>query len=135
MTKIRMILGKNQVGVVSKKDLVTCLQLLLVSLNSYSPKSVFLENIDKSLETIYELSDLLKEEADNKLTREITSFKRKITATRNSFNYIKTKEDAIALQYNILLSFEGLGTLTGFGAATKFGDKINYFNPERSTIL
>ena len=135
MTKIRMIFGKTQIGVVSKKDLITCLQLLLINLDHYSPKSIFLENIDKALETVYELSDLLKEEADNKLAREITSFKRKITGTRNSFNFIKTKEDAIALQYNILLAFEGLGTLTGFGGANKFGDKIDYFNPERMTIL
>ena len=39
------------------------------------------------------------------------------------------------MQYNLILSFESLGLLSGFGGATKFGDKIAYFNPERMTVL
>jgi len=139
MTEIKMILNNTQVGVKSKSDLLVCLQFLLESLDKFSPKRVFLENIEKSLDTVYELSNLLSDEykatAQQKLAMEISNFKRKLTAMKVSLVYIKTKEKAVELQYNLLLSFEGLGLLPGFGATTRFGDKIEYFNPERTTIL
>lgn len=139
MTEIKMILNNYKIGVRSKKDLITCLQFLLESLNKYSPIGVFLENLGKSLDTIHELSDLLyneyKETNQQKLAREISNFKGKLTATKSSLFYIKTKEKAVEMQYNLLLSFEGLGLLSGFGGATKFGDRIEYFNPERTTVV
>ena len=137
MTKIKMIFGRNEIGVGSKKDLITCLQFLLENLDKNSPKTVFMENLSTTLETVYELADLLKSEyeGDKKLSREVTNFKRKITMIRNSFTFVDSKGAAVALQYNILLGFEGLGTLNGFGATNRHGDKIEYFNPERHSIL
>lgn len=137
MTKIKMIFGKNEIGVRSKKDLITCLRFLLENLDKNSPKTIFMENLNVVIETIYELADLLKSEHENdkKLSREIANLKRKLTVVRNSFVFINSKAAAIALQYNILLAFEGLGPLTGFGAANRFGDNIEYFNPERMSIL
>lgn len=141
MTKIKMIFNKYEIVVTTKKDLLTCLQFLLESLDKYSPKEVFLENIGKAMDTVYELADSLQEELmehkreHKKLIGEITALKKKVTILKNSFRYIKTKEAAIGLQYNIMLSFEDLGLLNGFGAVTKFGDKIDYFNPERNTIV
>jgi hypothetical protein len=135
--KIKMIFKGSEIGVGSKKDLISCLQFILENLDKNSPKTVFMENLGTALETVYELADLLKSEYedDKKLLREVTNFKRKISMLRNSFPFVDSKESAITLQYNILLSFEGLGPLTGFGAANRFGDKIDHFNPERHSIL
>jgi hypothetical protein len=137
MTKIAMIINGNRVGVQTKTDLINCLQILLQSLDKYSPKDVFVDNMKTALDTIYELSELLGSEhpTNKKLVKEIIVLKRKLSLLKNSFPFIKTKEAAISLQYNIMLAFDGLGILNGFGATNKWGDKIENFNPERQSIV
>jgi|WetSurMetagenome_2_1015567.scaffolds.fasta_scaffold04369_8 hypothetical protein len=138
MTKIELVFSYGNVIVKSSEDILYCMNLMLRNLNPYSPRQVFLENINKIMEIAYELSELLQEEfrdEDKKAFGQLSKFKTKLTNLRKSTDYIKTKDDALKLQYNILLSFEGLGLLNGFGAVTKFGDKIDYFNPERNSIV
>jgi hypothetical protein len=138
MTKIEMVYSYGKVIVKTTDDILYCMSLMLKNLNPYSPRQIFLENIAKIMETAYELSELLQEEfrnEDKKAFGQLSKFKGKLTNLRKSIDYIKTKDDALKLQYNILLSFEGLGLLNGFGACTKFGDKIEFFNPERSSIV
>lgn len=137
MTDIMMIFGQDKVKVNSKADLITCARLLFESFDRNSPTGVFKENIKTAIDTLWELSTLLLEDfvGVKKATSEIVGFKRTLSLMKNAISFLTTKDTILTFQYNSLLSFEGKGLLSGFGGVSKFGDRLDYFNPERHSLL
>jgi len=137
MTDIMMIFGQDKIKVNSKADLITCARLLFESFDYHTPTQVFLENIQTAIDTLWELSILLLEDFTilKKTATEIVGFKRTLSLMKNAVAFLKTKDAVLQFQYNCLLSFEGKGLLSGFGGVTKFGDRLEHFNPERQSLL
>lgn len=132
------------------EDLIASCNFILQVIDEYSPVETYRENLALAINCTYELADALTVQLSNRIEtnqskdskamlekrkKEVSKFKTKLTYMLKALEYQKTKEALLKFKYNITLGFEGLGLLNGFGAANKWGDKIDYFDPERKSIM
>jgi paraquat-inducible protein B len=132
------------------EDLISACNFILQVLDDYSPMETYKENMMLTINCVRELADAFTMQLSKRIEsstireskkvlekrkKEVIKFKTKLTYMLKALEYQKTKKALLNFKYNITLGFEGLGLLNGFGAVTKWGDKIDHFDPERKSIV
>jgi hypothetical protein len=130
--EVKILINGNLV--VYGEDINALLQYMLLHIPlKHSPIETIKENIEKVGELFMEFCTLKRDTVKGAFRAKVTKAHNDCQRMVQYFATVEDKDVLIRKMHDKLLALEGLGTLRGFGATTKFGDTL-YGDPEKISI-
>lgn len=121
---MRVLINGQEFEVTNPNEFsVTILSLVKRCPWEYASLEGLKENIIIAFKLIMDFCDAMWEKEKGGRKAKLTRLRKRMKDQEN-WNKIKTKEGFIRRYYELVLSFEGLRTLPGFGFTNRFGDQI-----------